>query len=129
MPRYDLPDSADGSSQWIELTDRAELTRKELHAIRTASDAYGGVMSKLEAQTTAILAHCLENWEIRTLTGEALQRPQKGNVKQAEQYSDKIPAGTWYAIEDAINGDDGEGGYSKDHLQPVEKDPQKPSTG
>lgn len=125
--RYPLPDAADGTSQWIELTDRDQLTRKELHLIRTASDAFGGVMSKIEAQTTAILAHCLENWEIRTLTGEALQRPQKGNVKQVEDRLDKIPAATWYGIEDVINGEDGDGGYSREHLQPVEKDPQKPS--
>lgn len=129
MPRYDLPAAADNTEQWIELTDRAELTRKELHAIRTASDAFAGVMGKIEAQTTAILSNCLQNWEIRTLTGEPLQRPQKGNVKQVEDRIDRIPSGTWYAIEDVINGEDGDGGYSRDHLQPVEKDPQKPSTG
>jgi hypothetical protein len=134
VPRYDLPPATDGAAQWIELKDRAEITRKEIHRIRLAFDAAGDV-EKTEAQTISILANCLTNWDIHTSTGEQLPRPQSGNVKQMEEFADRIPWDTWSELEDVINGtfDDTTktmvGGYSQEHLKPSQKDPQTPSNG
>lgn len=130
MPRYDLPDSDDGSKQWIELTDRENLTRKELRATRMAFDTDGGIVAKSEAHTETVLSHCLVNWELKTLSGDTAQRPQKGNLKQLQDRTDALPLETWLAIENAINGEDGDGGYTRECLQPVkaDEDPQKPST-
>jgi len=132
VARYDLPETADGTKQWIELKDRAEITRKEIHRIRLSFDAIGDV-EKTEAQTISILSNCLTNWDIRTSTGEQLPRPQSGNVKQMEEFADRIPWETWSELEDAINGRfvDGElrEGYMQTHLKPPQKDPQMPSDG
>jgi hypothetical protein len=124
VPRYDLPKATDGSEQWMDLKDRTDITRKELRATRVAFDADGGMVEKMESHTETVLASCLVNWQVHA----------RSNVKELRRVADALPLDTWLAIEKAINGENGDGGYTRDCLEeskPDEsgEDPQLPSTG
>jgi hypothetical protein len=133
VPRYDLPKATDGSEQWMDLKDRTDITRKELRATRVAFDADGGMVEKMESHTETVLASCLVNWQVHARSGDPIPRPQS-NVKELRRVADALPLDTWLAIEKAINGENGDGGYTRDCLEeskPDEsgEDPQLPSTG